>query len=311
MIKADHLRSARPVTEAVCFLALRACLRTCPKTRRRYNRPVMMVKLPLVVCFATLTVVAPAAEQWVAQPASSVPRTADGKPDFSAPPPRLGDGKIDFSGLWHRDSRTPAYAGPGAAGAALSPYYPDVTADMKPEDVPFLPWAREEFRRRRERLSIDDPAARCKPYGVPAINTYPAPFKILHTPQLMAILYEVNTTYRQIFIDGRKHPPDPQPTWMGYSVGRWEGDILIVDTAGFNGRAWLDRFGHPYSEALRVTERFRRPDIGHLEIHTTIDDPKTYTRPFAFTQRQELLIDSELLEHYCTDNEKFGSQLGK
>jgi hypothetical protein len=260
-----------------------------------------------VIAFVAFAVAAPVAEQWLGQATRGIPRTADGKPDLSAAPLRLADGRIDFSGLWQRDSRIAAFAGPG--GAALSPYYPDVTADLKPEDVPFQSWAREEFQRRRERLSIDDPAARCKPYGVPAINTYPAPFKILHAERLIAILYEVNTTYRQIFIDGRKHPPDPQPTWMGYSVGRWEGDVLIVETIGFNGRGWLDRFGHPYTEALRVTERFRRPDVGHLQIHVTIDDPKAYTKPFTFTQRQELLVDSELLEHFCTDNEKFGSQL--
>jgi hypothetical protein len=137
----------------------------------------------------------------------------------------------------------------------LSPYYVDVTSDLKPDDVPFQAWAREEYQRRRQRSSMDDPAVRCKPYGVPAINAYPAPFKILHTDRLMAILYEVNTTFRQIFVDGRNLPSDPQPTWMGYSVGHWDGDTLVVRTMGFNDRGWLDRFGHPYTEALTVTER--------------------------------------------------------
>jgi hypothetical protein len=265
-------------------------------------------RLPMAVLVSMVIVCLPesADAQWLGHPTPDIPRTPDGKPNLTAPAPRTANGTIDFSGLWYRDQKSPAYNGPG--GAALSPYYVDVTSDLKAEDVPFQTWAREEFQRRRQRASIDDPAARCKPYGVPAINAYPAPFKILHTNRLLAILYEVNTTFRQIFVDGRSLPADPQPTWMGYSVGRWDGDTLVVRTIGFNDRGWLDRFGHPYTEALTVTERFRRPDFGHLEIQVTIDDPKAYTRPFGFTQRQELLVDSELLEHFCTDNEKFGTQ---
>jgi len=186
----------------------------------------------------------------------------------------------------------------------LSPYFFDITADMKPEEVPFQPWAETEYRRRVERHSQDDPTARCQPTGVPALNTYPLPFKIIQAPRLIVILYENNTDFRQIFLDGRQHPRDPQPTWMGYSIGRWEGDTLVVDTIGFNDQSWLDRTGHPHSESMRVIERFRRLNFGRMEIQITVDDPKTYKTALTFTQSQNLLPDTELLEHFCTENEK-------
>lgn len=245
--------------------------------------------------------------QWLGQQTRGIPRNADGRPNLTGPVPRTADGRIDLSGLWQLDPRSSETRGP--QGALLSPYYVDVTADLKAEDVPFQPWAAAEYRRRLERLSKDDPAARCQPYGVPAANTYPAPFKIVQSADLIVILYEANTTFRQVFADGRDLPTNPQPSWMGYSAERWDGDTLVVNTIGFNDRSWLDRRGHPHTESMRVSEVFRRPDFGHLEIQITIDDPKAYTRPITFTHRQELLVDSELLEHFCTDNEKFSTQL--
>jgi len=248
-----------------------------------------------------------AGAQWLEHPSRGIPRLPNGRPNLSAPVVRLADGKIDLSGLWQLDAATSATRGP--QGAVLSPYYVDVTADMKQDEVPFLPWAEAEYKRRLGRQSRDDPAARCQPYGVPAAGTYPAPFKIVHTADLLVILYEANTTFRQVFLDGRQHPREPQPTWMGYSTGQWDGDTLVVTSAGFNDRSWLDRRGHPHTESLRVTERFRRADFGHLEVGVMIEDPGAYTRPLTFTQRQELLVDSELLEHFCTENEKFNSQI--
>ena len=244
----------------------------------------------------------PVAGQWLTHPTSGIPRTPDGRPNLLAPAPRSADGKADLSGLWLPDAGPRATKGIGET--LRSPYFLDITADMKPGDVPFVPWAEAEYRRRTERHSQDDPTARCQPTGVPSLDTYPMPFKIVQTPTLIVVLYENNTDFRQIFTDGRAHPQDPVPTWMGYAVGRWEGDTLVVDSTGFNNRSWLDRSGHPHSEAMRVTERFRRLDFGHMEIQITIDDPITYQRPLVFTQAEQLLPDTELLEHFCTDNEK-------
>jgi len=244
----------------------------------------------------------PAHAQWLGHPTNGIPRTRDGQPDLSAPAPRTREGKADLSGLWLPDSGPRGTKGIG--DTVRSPYFLDITADMKPEEVPFQPWAAAEYKRRVERGSQDDPTARCQPTGVPALNTYPMPSKIIQTPELIVILYENNTDFRQIFVDGRSQPRDPNPTWMGYSTGRWEGDTLVVDSNGFNGQSWLDRSGHPHSDSLHVIERLRRLDFGHMEIQITIDDAKTYTRPLTFTQPQILLADTELLEHFCTENEK-------
>jgi hypothetical protein len=139
---------------------------------------------------------------------------------------------------------------------------------------------------------------------VPRLNAYTHPYKIVQTPELIVILYEAHTTFRQVFLDGREHPNDPQPSWMGYSIGRWDADVLVVETVGFNDQTWLDGSGHPHSEAMRLTERFRRRDFGHMNIEVVIDDPKAYTRPLTYTQPQELLADTELLEYVCAENAK-------
>src|SRR5213593_2677170 len=148
------------------------------------------------------------------------------------------------------------------------------------------------------------PSSRCQPTGVPAAATVPLPWKIIQTPQVILILYEENNIFRQVFLDGRPLPKDPDPRWMGYSVGRWEGDTLVVDSTGFRDGGWLDRMGHPHSSDLHVIERFRRPDVGHLEIDVTIDDSKAYSKRITYTQRQTLIPDEDLLEYFCTENEK-------
>ena len=185
-----------------------------------------------------------------------------------------------------------------------SKYFLDITAGLKAEEARFQPWAEEVRKQRMAGRSKEDPTARCLPTGVPALDTYPQPFKIIQAPTLIVALYENNTTFRQIFMDGRSHPADPQPTWMGYSIGKWEGDTLVVDSIGFNDRSWLDRTGHPHSDAMHVIERFRRVDFGHMEVQITIDDPKTLKAPYTFTQFQQLLPDTELLEYFCNENEK-------
>ena len=249
-----------------------------------------------------LLLIAATDAQWIGRPTAGIPRTAGGKPNLSARAPRTPAGKPDFSGIWQPDP------GPGATRGIgetyRSKYFLNITADHQPNEVPFEPWAATLFTQHVATLSKDDPTARCLPTGIPGLDTYPQPYKIVQTPGLMIVLYENNTTFRQIFMDGRDHPHDPQPTWMVYSIGKWDGDTLIVDTIGFNDRSWLDRVGHPHSESMRVTERFRRSDFGHMTIQITIDDPKAYTKPLVFTQPQVLLADTELLEYFCAENEK-------
>lgn len=254
------------------------------------------------LCLGSL-LAAPVSAQWLSQPAPGIPRTQDGKPNLSAKAPRAPRGKPDLSGIW-RPEPDPNGTPDPFAPEILPRYFLNITADLKPDEVPFQPWAAALFKQRRERRGADDPISRCQPIGVPAVDTIPAPFKILQMPGLIAILYEGDTTFRQIFMDGRRLPHDPPPAWMGYSVGRWESDTLVVDTIGLTERSWLDRFGHPHTDALHVVERFRRRDFGHMDIQITIDDPKAYTKPIRYTQTQILLPDTDLLEYFCTDNEK-------
>ena len=176
--------------------------------------------------------------------------------------------------------------------------------DLKPEEVTLEPSAAAVFKQRLQSQGKDDPISRCQPTGVPAIGRVPLPYKIVQTPRLIVILYEENTVFRQILLDGRKLPEDAEPRFMGYSIGKWDGDTLVVDTAGFNDGGWLDRMGHPHSEGLHVIERFRRRDAGHLDVEVTIDDPKTYSKPITYMQRQTLVPDEDLLEYFCAENER-------
>jgi hypothetical protein len=228
--------------------------------------------------------------QWVNVPKGSIPRTPDGKPNLAAPAQKLPDGKPDLSGVWEPDANR---------------YVRDIAADLKPGDVPFQPWAKTLYEERTDGShSREDPDANCLPQGVPKINAAPAPWRIVQTPGYIVIVYEAFNLWRQVFLDGRQRARDLNPTWMGYSIGRWEGDTLVVDTAGFNGKAWLDQLGKPSTEALHVTERFRRKDFGHMDLRITIDDPKAYTRPWTVTQEVHLLPDSELLEFICNENNR-------
>jgi len=245
----------------------------------------------------------PSAAQWPKQRDRGVPRTHDGKPNLSAPVSRTREGKPNLSGVWLPEP-DPKGKPQGVEQEVFPRYFVSITADLKPEEVPFTAPAAATFKKHVESQGRADPIAHCQPTGVPRIGTIPLPYKIVQMPQLIIILYEENTVFRQIFLDGRQLPNDPEPRYMGYSVGRWEGDTLIVDSTGFNDRSWLDGIGHPHSDQLHVIERFLRRDIGHLDVQVTIDDSKTYTKPLMYTQRQTLLPDDELFEHFCTDNEK-------
>jgi hypothetical protein len=225
--------------------------------------------------------------QWTKIP-QTAPRTADGKPNLSAAAPRLPDGRPDLSGVW---------APPG------NRYVRNVAADLKPDDVPYQPWAKALVDARADGShGREDPAANCLAPGVPHINAAPPPWKLVQSDGFIVILFEAFNVWRQIFLDGREPVRDPNPSWLGYSVGRWEGDTLVVETSGFNGKAWLDQLGKPTTEALHVTERFRRRDFGHMDIQITIDDPKAYTRPWTVTLPVTLQVGTELLEFVCENN---------
>jgi hypothetical protein len=274
-----------------------------------------MRKLCVLVVLMTGSVSA----QWLNHPTPGTPRTRDGKADLTARAPRASNGRPDLSGVWHVQP-TPldewkrllgpsldlvqATSPAGMELTTVSKYAVSVLMDFRPEEAPMRPEAAKIFAERAESLGRDLPSTHCLPIGIPLTYLVSEVNKIIQTPGLIVILYEADGTHRQIYTDGRKPPQDPEPMWLGYSTGRWQDDTLVVDTVGFNDKTWLDAFGHPHSDALHLTERFRRRDFGHLDIEITIDDPKMYTKPFSFKVTQELVPDSDILEMFCNENEK-------
>ena len=249
-----------------------------------------LVLLLLLVCAAS-----PA--QWLHIAAKNTPRTKDGKPDLAAPAPRRPDGRPDLTSIW---------------GTESPKYLANLAADFKPGELPIQPWAEALTKERMTGIHAGEESnANCLPQGVPRIDATPNPFKIVQEPDLVVILYEAFGQFRQIYMDGRSLPKDPNPTWLGYSVGHWDGDTLVVDIMGFNGKTWLDQAGHPTTDALRVTERYHRRDFGHLHIQVTIDDPKAYTKAWTVTEPMQLLPDTDLIEFVCNENEKDLKHLGK
>jgi hypothetical protein len=231
---------------------------------------------------------APMTAQWLNHPTPGIPRTPDGKPNLSAPAPRTPDGKPDLSGLWTR----------------VSPKYSrNIAADLKAEEI--QPWAQALVQQRREDLGKDHMNVLCVPlgpgYATSADSTGSEMMKIVQTPALIVIL-NPDLTYRQIFLDGRQLEAAPNPDWMGYSVGHWDGDTLVVESFGFNDRTWLDHDGHPHSEALRLTERYRRRDFGNLDLEVTFSDPMVYARPFTVAVRAQLTADTEMIEWVCNES---------
>ena len=246
----------------------------------------MKILLRTGVVLLTFGMPSPLQAQWLKHPTPGIPRTPNGAPDVSAPAPRTADGKPDLSGVWGMD-----------AGPSL--FY--IPADLKPDEI--KPWVGELVKQRSENFQRDDQNTRCLPEG-PRFNHFLAfPKKIVQTPTLLIVLGE-DLSYRQVFLDGRALPQDPNPSFMGYSVGRWEGDTLVVETIGYKEVTWLDWSGHPHSEALRLTERYRRLDFGHMEIQETFQDPDIYSRPLTVQVKATLVPDTELLEYVCAENEK-------
>jgi hypothetical protein len=257
--------------------------------------------------------------QWVSYAAPGVPRTRDGKVNLTAPAPRAANGKPDLSGLWHVQptgtaeltrvfgadliKAAEATSVPGMELDTISKYAINILADFKPEDAPMRPEAAKLFGERAQG-NAKDPGVDCLPLGIPISSLVSEVHKIVQTPDLIVILLEVDNAHRQIYTDGRKLPVDPQPSWLGYSVGKWDRDTLVVDTVGFNDKAWLDVLGHPRSESLHLTERYHRRDFGHMDVEMTFDDPKMYTKPFTIKITHQLIPDSDILEYFCAENEK-------
>lgn len=242
-----------------------------------------------------LALTAGASAQWLNYPAPGIPRLANGKPDLTAPVPRAADGKPDLTGVWN---------GPGAGS-----YDRNIARDLKPSDI--QPWAEALYQQRVGNLGKGSPRANCLPdpfvyYHMVDVS------RMVQTPQVIVVLYQgtTNSVHRTIFTDGRPLPTDPNPTWMGYSTGHWDGNTLVVETAGFNDRSWLDIEGHPHTGALRITERYHRRDFGHLDLEVTIDDPKTFTRPFSLKITKTLMPDTDLLESVCEDDTSVPHMLG-
>jgi hypothetical protein len=248
-----------------------------------------------------------AAAQWIKLPTPGVPRTRDGKPNLSAPAPRV-NGKPDLSGIWELQH---APCGPTGCGDdyLAGPEFLNMGAKL-PGGLPYLPWAAELVTRRSTELGREDPIAFCRPGGAVRMLTYPPPRKILQLPGEIVILSERDVTYRQIFTDGRALPIDPAPTFNGFSVGKWEGDTLVVQTNGLRDGTWLDRRGSPITEQAKMTERFRRVNYGLLEIELTIDDPGAYSKPWTVKLNQDIVLDTELLDYHCTDNEQDAKHVG-
>jgi len=260
--------------------------------------------------------------QWLNFPTPGTPRTADGKPKLTAPAPRTADGKPDLTGVWMHELTSPEemkrlYGSvidaaikvqvPGMEIGTQHKYSRNLLLDFMPEESLVRPEAVDVMRRR---VADRDPTEVCSGVaGIPRAGLLSEPIKIIQAPRATVILYEVGNLHRQVFADGRKLPREFDfPAFLGYSVGRWEGDVFVVDTAGFNDRTTLDGMGHPHSNALRITERFRRRDFGHLDVEMTFDDPKMYTKPFTVRIPHDLIPDADIFEMFC-ENEKDRSHL--
>ena len=259
--------------------------------------------------------------QWPSYPTPGVPRMADGKPILDAPTPRTADGKVDFSGIWMRAGGGGGGRGRNGAPPATSPKVESgmpsgvVVGAGRGYQLPLQPWAAELKKKRMADNNKDNPDVWCLPIGLMQYHNHPQPRQIVQTKNLILITYESNYGLRYIYTDGRPAPNnDPTPWWFGYSRGWFEGDTLVVETTNFRGderAGWLDVNGSPYTEALKMTERFRRPNFGTLEIDVTIDDAKAYTKPFTVRVNQRIMVDLEMIEFICNENEKSTDHLAK
>jgi hypothetical protein len=265
-------------------------------------RPIRALALPLMLLMAVSSTVS---AQWLDYPTPGIPRTADGSPDRDAPPPRTSDGKPDFSGIWFSDVPSVDYCREDdciteerMAGEQIN------IGRNLPDGLPYTEWSEEVMVERRANGGREDPHTYCMPPNFPRAWTLPQYMKIVQTPDLIVVLHEFNAAYRQIFLDGRPLPEDPNPTWNGYSVGSWDGDTLVIETNGIRDDMWLDIQGSPVTESARVTERLTRPTFGSMRIELTVDDPKAYTEPWTVTLEHAIQVDTMLLDEICLDDEQ-------
>jgi len=267
---------------------------------------------------AVAILAAPLSAQWLNYPTPGIPRLPDGKPNLAAPAPRTPDGKPDLSGIWGLscpvgnavaggfNGQTTVYC---ATEIAVPREFGNIGQGLK-DGLPYQPWAAEVVKTTRANNRPNDPMTHCLPPGIVRLHVFPLFRKMVQVPGLLVILNEQNASYRQIFTDGRPLPIDPNPSWNGYSSGKWEEDTLVVQTTGFRDGLWLDTGGSPLTDAARITERFRRLNYGTLEIELTIDDPKAYTRPWTLSVRQIIVPDTELMDYICLENERDVPHLG-
>jgi hypothetical protein len=275
-------------------------------------------QLTLLVLFGLLGIGVHA--QWLNYPTPGIPRTKDGKPNLTAPAPRTADGRPDLSGVCNAADAAGEMKRLFGDDAELLPCRDGAGHHLEIRD--------QHLRRLQPRTSIRPEAAailqrrltstteffsptHCLPAGIPLATLVTELTKIVQTPGLTLIWLELDSAMRQIYTDGRPHPVNRNPSWLGYSIGKWDKDTLVVDTVGFNDKTWLDAFGHPHSEAMRVVERYRRRDFGHMDVEITIDDPQMYTKPFTIKVTHELQADTDILEYFCNENEKDRGHMGK
>src|SRR5271170_6377942 len=275
-----------------------------------------VLKIPATLFVLNISTIAIFA-QWPSYPTAG-PRTTDGKIDFAAPTPRMANGKPDFSGLWE-PAHTKAGPGPGAGmnGTPIVPFAiptsPDdppvaqffnIGAGFKDGLLPLTPWGTQVRAQRKGNDNKDNPDALCLPLGLTQLHMHPQPRKIVQTAREIVVLYEANGNVRQILTDGRPLPNnDPSSWWYGYSVGRWDGDTLVVETTGFRDDVWLDVEGSPLTSSGKMTERWRRPKFGLMQIDITIEDPKAYTKPFTVRVNHQLMPDTDLMEFVCQERD--------
>jgi hypothetical protein len=273
---------------------------------------------------ALIILATPLSAQWFKYPTAGVPRKPDGKVNMSAPTPRLADGKPDFSGIWTTaepnrrgasELSSPKQQSTGAEAKSRpddDQPPPDATASRQmanigidlPGGLPYQPWLVPIVKERTDNLAKDDPHIKCLPdnflraYGLPHL------LKFVHTPNLLVVLNEMNAGYRQVFTDARPLPEDPTPAWQGYSSAKWSGDTLVIDTIGIRDDTWIDWIGSVVTQAAKVREQIRRPDFGHMEIQVTVDDPKAYTKPWTVTLKEKIVVNAELIDEICIENEQ-------
>src|SRR5262245_41626021 len=277
--------------------------------KKRSIRMKVVSRFVGVMMIAT-AIAAPAAAQWLHFPTAGVPRLPDGSPDLKAAAPRTADGKPDFSGIWEPEKNRPCPP-EGCADMQVPLEFLNIGMSLK-DGPPYQSWAAEIRKSRAEQNGKDDPVSRCLPGGIVKLHTTPLLRKIIQLPGLLVMLHEMDATYRQIFTDGRSLPAIDMPYWKGYSTGKWEGDTLVVQTTGFPDGIWLDRNGSRLTDAARITERFRRVNFGRMEIEITIDDPKAYTHPWTIKLNHNIVLDTELIDYICVENEKdAGKLIGK